>query len=416
MKQFRHIPLEKSSVQYLMSIWKYLNLNPDFQRQGSIWTRSKQQLFIDSILCGFDIPKLYFRSVYKLEKIGGQPRYIRYDVVDGKQRLMAVKDFIDNKYGIPTTSRAFHPGDAIGPENQNHVEQVKYDELKNKFPDLYRQLETYHLDIVSLEDVDDSTADEFFLRLNSGVALNAQEKRNGFSCPFGLKIRELVRENHFMQLLRPRPRYKNDEVLVKLFTVAYQVKIEDKGEEDGLRDTKKRTLDRMYREDEKTEKARFSEDEVKEIESVVTPVLNIFSTIFTQDDVLLRSLGNITVFFYAALKKGDLWRSRTAEDLNSLLRKFEDERFDIRNQDPESFAENEQLKLRAFHLFEKYNTYVQPTNDGSAIKKRAAYINTWIEANGNKKQFVENMKSDPDEKDVDDYDLDVDDKGPSDAV
>ena len=54
-----------------------IDTNPDFQRP-SVWSLSQKQLLIDTILRGYDIPKMYWR------KVGTNPD--AYEVVDGQQR------------------------------------------------------------------------------------------------------------------------------------------------------------------------------------------------------------------------------------------------------------------------------------------------------------------------------------------
>src|SRR6202000_2718752 len=81
--------LDRNRVLDLSSIRARIDLSPPYQRQSDVWQREKQQLFIDSILNGFDIPKLYFHDV--------QAKGFRYAVVDGKQRLGAIWSFLDDK-------------------------------------------------------------------------------------------------------------------------------------------------------------------------------------------------------------------------------------------------------------------------------------------------------------------------------
>lgn len=400
-QEFIHLSAPESSIQYLMGMWRKLNLDPDFQREGNIWSRSKQQLFIDSILCGFDIPKFYFRSVEKIQRIDGKNEYINYDVVDGKQRLLAVRDFEDGRYGVPANSRSFQ--NAYDDDDKH---EIHLSELKEKHRDLYIQFESYHFDIVSMRQVDDNTADEFFLRLNSGVALTAQEKRDAIESAVRDNVRDLAKYNPFMNKLKPRARKKNEEVLAKLFAIAQQYAADN-----TLHDTKKQTLDKLYRDFPSSDEK--SKDKVKGIEERVLPVLKVLATVFSDNDPLLRSLGNISVFFYAALSETSLWNIR-GEQLNYLLAGFERERSNIRTIDPEHLSNTE---LIAYHLYEKYNSYVQSTNDGSAIKNRALYINTWIESKGDKKTFVDKMRQVAKDNNIkyDDPD-DEEDKGPSDAI
>lgn len=36
---------------------------PEYQRESGVWSKSKQQLFIDTLLNGYDVPKLYFHDL-----------------------------------------------------------------------------------------------------------------------------------------------------------------------------------------------------------------------------------------------------------------------------------------------------------------------------------------------------------------
>ena len=60
---------------------------PEWQRQ-EVWSRSKRQNLIDTILRGWKLPKFYFL------KDSDEPE--TYEVVDGQQRLAAIFDFFDN--------------------------------------------------------------------------------------------------------------------------------------------------------------------------------------------------------------------------------------------------------------------------------------------------------------------------------
>ena len=41
------------------AIW----VDPEYQRQGEVWSLEKKQLLIDSIINRYDIPKLYFHKL-----------------------------------------------------------------------------------------------------------------------------------------------------------------------------------------------------------------------------------------------------------------------------------------------------------------------------------------------------------------
>ena len=67
------------------------NYSPPYQRR-SIWTDEKKSFLIDSILKNYPMPPIFLHQ--KIDDVTGNTVY---DVIDGKQRLMAILDFIDGK-------------------------------------------------------------------------------------------------------------------------------------------------------------------------------------------------------------------------------------------------------------------------------------------------------------------------------
>lgn len=134
-----------------------INTNPDYQRPA-VWSSAQKQLLVDSILRGYDVPKFYWRQV------GKKP--VKYDVVDGQQRIRAIWEFCDGKYGLPKNA------DEI---DGNTVSGLKYQDLPH---DLRIKWDTYNLDVVVMDEADEDETREMFLRLQNGTSLKAQEKRN----------------------------------------------------------------------------------------------------------------------------------------------------------------------------------------------------------------------------------------------
>ena len=68
---------------------------PDYQRPA-VWSTAQKQQLMDTIIQGYDVPKLYLRQPnIKVEA---------YEVVDGQQRLGAIFDFVAEKYKLPNNS------------------------------------------------------------------------------------------------------------------------------------------------------------------------------------------------------------------------------------------------------------------------------------------------------------------------
>src|ERR1700676_3343670 len=66
-------------------IKEQINLNPDFQRRDR-WDEEKQSRFIESIIMNVPIPPVFL----------GEDQYGMYVVLDGRQRLTAIREFLNN--------------------------------------------------------------------------------------------------------------------------------------------------------------------------------------------------------------------------------------------------------------------------------------------------------------------------------
>jgi len=73
----------------LYGIRNSINTQADYQRP-LVWSVSQKRLLIDTILRGYDIPKLYWRKTGK----------DHYEVVDGQQRLKAIWSFMSNEFNL----------------------------------------------------------------------------------------------------------------------------------------------------------------------------------------------------------------------------------------------------------------------------------------------------------------------------
>lgn len=130
-------------------------LDPDFQRNSNIWNDVKKAKLIESILMGIPIPLFYFAE----NKNGG------LSVVDGLQRLFAIKKFMDDKYPLKNLSYL------------QNLNGLTFSQLER---DDQQRIERYQLQV----NVISSNTPEYiklniFERINSGsTPLNKQEMRH----------------------------------------------------------------------------------------------------------------------------------------------------------------------------------------------------------------------------------------------
>ena len=152
---------------------KFLQINfPEYQREPNVWDKDAKQRLVDSMLRQFDIAPLYF---YK--KDGDM-----IDCVDGRQRIGAIKLFLDDGYEFRILNELY--------EDDNHpfqdLNQLKYSEIMSlasaqengQASRFIKSFETeYKLAIVLLSESNLHT--EFnlqFARLNLGTIINSGEK------------------------------------------------------------------------------------------------------------------------------------------------------------------------------------------------------------------------------------------------
>ena len=155
-----------------------LRVNREYQR-GAKWSRFQQQFFIDSVLRGYPVPAFYFHDK-KTEKHGKKQDFLY--IIDGQQRINAVRDFIDGNFEL------------LDPKQDNELRFpnfVKDDECPwagKRFDDLGKELKDQFLgeEVIAYEITaeNENRVRDLFIRLQGGVPLNAQEKRDSWPGDF----------------------------------------------------------------------------------------------------------------------------------------------------------------------------------------------------------------------------------------
>jgi len=216
----------------LRSLRDQINTSPDYQRPA-VWRGPQKQLLVDTILRGYDIPKLYWREIES--KVGTE----QYDVVDGQQRLRAIWEFFDGKVKLPKDSETI---------NGEEVAGCTYGDLSTK---LKINFDGYILDVVIIDTEEEDEVREMFLRLQNGTTLKAQEKRNAYSGKMRDFVKTLSEHEFFNSVHFSNHRYQHDLVAAQFMC------LELAGEPTSI---KKADLDKMYREhknfDEKSSPAK----------------------------------------------------------------------------------------------------------------------------------------------------------------
>jgi len=136
-----------------------IDLNPDFQRHGDLWSPTNMSRLIESILLKLPLPIFYF-------DVSNPDKWI---VVDGLQRLSTIKKFmVDKKLKLKNL------------EFLEELDGKSYDDLDRGFYRIFEntQIVTYQIEAQTPKKVRYS----IFNRLNTGgMPLNAQEIRQALN-------------------------------------------------------------------------------------------------------------------------------------------------------------------------------------------------------------------------------------------
>jgi hypothetical protein len=230
----------------------------DYQRT-LVWSLSQKRLLIDTILRGYDIPKLYWRKIGK----------DRYEVIDGQQRLNAIWSFMSNEFDTGN----------IGNIDGADMNNTKYKDLPSE---LRTSFDIYSLDIVII-DTDEEEVREMFLRLQNGTSLNAPERRHAMSGNMRNFVTKIAKHSFFKSCKKKDARYMFEQI------AAQMTKLEING---GPCNIKSVDLNKMYEEYKKTK----FDKKAKKIEST----LNLLYKCFPKQTPELEWYAVITLYMVAS--------------------------------------------------------------------------------------------------------------------
>lgn len=183
-----------------------IDLKPEYQR-NYVWAtnddkENKRSRLIESLLLNIPIPVIYFAE---------QEETLKYEVIDGQQRLKTFYDFLNDKFELKNL------------EIRADVNGKKYSELDQRDRDEIRKRSIRAM--VILNESDEEVKFEVFERLNLGsVQLTPQEIRNNtLRGSFNDLLKELAKSELFRKMLNLRLKIDKDnmafeEMILRFFT------------------------------------------------------------------------------------------------------------------------------------------------------------------------------------------------------
>lgn len=352
MSYIETFPVQHSTIMRLYSEKDEIMLNPDYQRMGGVWTLEKKQLLMDSILNDYDIPKIYLHAFSREhKKVSGYA----YAVIDGRQRLEAIWQFIEGKF---TLSDDFKYQD----DESITLAKLGYSDIASNYPKIKIKFDSFVLPVVGVDTDDQELIEDMFSRLNEAVPLNAAEKRNAIGGELVAAIREIANHDFFGRCVAfGNKRYQHREVAARLLLVEENIRTIGK-----IIDTKKEYLDALARDYREGKTAL-----VADAKASVVYVLEWMCRLFVEKDELLRAQGNMVLYYL--LCKSAMYAGVEANVSRERLHAFRNKVRENRLQAEDSYAE------ASFELLEFDRLSQQGTNDSSNIRERLGVISKYLD-------------------------------------
>jgi hypothetical protein len=256
---------------------------PIYQRESNLWKSEEKSKFIDSIMIGLDIPKIY---LYKNDND-------TFDCVDGRQRIETIWGFFDGE--VEWDDKYW---DGITLEEQ-------------------RRFEDYKLTITLIHDASDEELRELFIRLQLGLPLNGGEKLNAITGQMKDLVFKLGNKDNghafFVKLGLPDRRHAKEVVCAQIFLNSINKHINNEFHDAGYDD-----LEEFLN----TYKNLNSQKDIKQLTDNIIKNLDIIFTGFKEktSDIRSRAMAvSIYLFLEELIEKG---RAKQIDTFVEFYEKF----------------------------------------------------------------------------------------------
>ena len=160
---------------------KVLSFDHPIQRKSEQWSDTQKSLLIHSMLANYPVPNIYVLREDSQELDEKNKPVFNYFVMDGKQRLTSVLNYIWGEFPLDENIPAII------------IEDVEYQIAGKYFCDLEEpvqyEIKRYKFDIIAFEECSNREIEEIFFRLNNSTPLT---KSQVAKAKVGVEIAELI--------------------------------------------------------------------------------------------------------------------------------------------------------------------------------------------------------------------------------
>ncbi|MCD4697691.1 MAG: DUF262 domain-containing protein [Bacteroidales bacterium] len=344
MKKFQVRPFENKTLTWWFNRKDKIDMRPTYQRRGKLWSDADKAYLIDSILNGYDVPKLYIADfIWGSSQLN--KKKLPYAIIDGKQRLEAIFGFFEGSVVLND--------DFIYLENPKlKLGGLSYKDIKKNHKEISDEFDTYNLMAMSVIAEDEEPINELFIRLNRSKPLTGAEIRNAMKGPAPEIIRLISKHEFFVDNIKFDVKRGQDlNAAAKVLAFEYY---------QDFYDTKKKDLDSFV-----IKTSTHSKEKLELAGRHVLDNLEKMSDIFLPRDNLLRSAGLIPVYYWFVKKVNPKYYPK----VRKFIVQFEEQR-KLNRSLVKSDPKNKSINL----VFVEYDNYNRSTNNLQSHRERCRIL------------------------------------------
>lgn len=199
--------LEKASITWSAKQLKSMVMNGkiDFNhivQRSFVWERKRKCALIESMILGYPIPPVFAKRDTSNDK--------RYIVLDGKQRLSTVKEYLNDEFALTVFPPVTYIDDETNEEHEVDISGLKFSELPIALQD---HLNTVPFGVTYFDNLTKAEEVEMFRRLNSGKPLSTKSRMLA-SCKDIEELIDIGSHTLFEEMLTDKARENKNQVSI----------------------------------------------------------------------------------------------------------------------------------------------------------------------------------------------------------
>lgn len=167
--------MEKASIAWSAKQLKSMIVNGKINfdhivQRSYVWERARKSALIESMILGYPIPSIFAK---RIDDGSGKRGNNVYYIMDGKQRLSTVKEYMNDEFALSELNPVTYLDDKTNEECKIDITNMRFSELPEALQDY---LNTVSFNVIYFDNLTKEEERELFKRLNAGKPLSTKSR------------------------------------------------------------------------------------------------------------------------------------------------------------------------------------------------------------------------------------------------